>query len=347
MIYRINTEFKKYETIESAQQLLEELNSNAAEITSLDLSMNTYTLVVIKEICKIIGCMYQLKSVRLESILDSLPYEEMCQVLSAISNALPRTLHSLEMPSNALSCKFPVDFGKFLAECPLYSLSLYDCGLGQEGLLRISEYLDKLPDKSKLSDLDISKNRINVIEKQFAETFNSFENIRSLKIRHNTIEEVSLGNFLKRIKSKKIDVLDLSDNFVVGEAIDVLGELFLKSDIKELYLHDSKMDTEELIRLLKVLSSKKIQELPGALSSTKPNLVLDLSCIDFEQDAVKHLEQLAEVYRLEKLTIFDNSYDDISKLRQIIEADEGKIIEEEQDNRMEVDDDILERLKGV
>lgn len=189
MIYKINTQFKKYDTVEAASFLLEELDRNKKDITVLDLSMNTYTPVVMEKICEIIKEMENLKSVILESIFDSLTFEEMSAALAALSNALSRELHSFELSSNAVSCDFPEDFGKFLSECPLTALNLYNCGLGMEGLKRVSNSLSKLENKSKLQVLDVSKNRINKIDDSFGPTIKKFKNLSQFKIRNNTIDK--------------------------------------------------------------------------------------------------------------------------------------------------------------
>ena len=58
--------------------------------------------------------MKNLKHIKLESIFDSLTFEGMSEVLATLCVALPRNLHSFELPSNAVSCYFPKEKQLFL-----------------------------------------------------------------------------------------------------------------------------------------------------------------------------------------------------------------------------------------
>ena len=293
--------------------------------------------------------MKNLKTIKLESIFDSLTFEEMSSVLSSLSGSLTRDLVSFELPSNAVSCNFPEEFGAFLSECPLTVLNLYNCGLGQEGLKRVSDYLDKLENKENLQLFNISKNRINKIDESFGQTLNKFQSLVEFRISNNTIEEESMAVFLRSINNKKIEILDLSDNFICGECPEDLGDLFVRSEsLKCLYLQDSKMDKGDLNILLKICSSKQVQELPGGIVDSKPELTLDISCNDFEQDSVVYLEILAKKFSVKKLVVFENCYDDIEELKDIISKDGGVVVEEEDNEELfEIDDNIVEKLKNL
>lgn len=347
MLYKINTEFQKYSTSESIKSLIDDLLSHKDDISLLDLSMNTYTPEVCKQICNIIKEMKNLKEIKLESIFDTLTYDEMCSSLESISECLPRTLVSFELPSNAVSCHFPEKFAKFLSECPLKVLNLHNCGLGEDGLKRISECLSKLENKDNLVSLNISKNRINVISGDFARVFSEFKNITEFRINCNTIEEKSMCDFLKGIANECLEILDLSDNFVCGQAIDQLGEVFLRNKISELLLQDIKIDRGDIYKLLKAMNKKHSQDLPGGIDHPKPELILDISCNDFEQDCIGLLEDLSTIFCIKKLVIFDNSYENIDRLREMITSDGGCIIDKEEDLSEPVDDEIMEKLKDL
>lgn len=346
MIYEINTKFQKYSTSESAKQIIKELEEQKDKITRLDLSYNTFSPDVFSEIAGIIKEMKQLKHVKLESILDSLTFEEMCEVLTALSNALPRDLDAFELPSNAVSCNFPEEFGKFLEECPLKILNLHNCGLGEDGLKKVVAHLAKLEDKCNLASLNLSKNRINVICEEFADVFSEFKNLTEFILYANTIEEKSLARFLKNISNENLQKVNLTDNFVCGEAIDALGEVVLKNKVKELHLQDIKVDEGDIARLLGILARRKEMEFPGTLSTERPELVLDISCNFFKQDCVEALENLTAIYRFKKLIIFDNDFENIEKLKKLVHLDSGSVIDEEEEEE-EIDEDLISRLKAL
>lgn len=344
MLYKINTEFEKYSTVESVSEILEELNKNKEQITILDLSFNTFVPEVFSEIAKVIKAMNSLKQVKLESIFDSLTYEEMCKVLIALSEALPRNLVSFELPSNAVSCNFPEEFGKFLQETPVKVLNLHNCGLGEDGLKKIVSYLEKLENKKNLTVLDFSKNRINVICDEFAPLLSKFENVTDFILYANTIEEKSMADFLGRIENTKLSVLNLTDNFVCGEAMEGLSKVFSRNSIKELYLQDIKVDKGDIKRVLQALNSVKEAELPGELALEKPEIVLDISCNYFDQDCIEVLEDLTLSYKFKKLVIFDNNYEDVDNLKRLVLLDNGCIIDEEDEDLDPIDAELLEKL---
>ncbi|ELA42225.1 uncharacterized protein VICG_00624 [Vittaforma corneae ATCC 50505] len=136
-------------------------------------------------------------------------------------------------------------------------LNLHNCGLGEEGLKKITSHLEKLENKDSLISLNLSKNRINIICPEFCTLFSQFTNLREFILNANTIEEKSMSQFLKSVENRSLEVLNLTDNFVCGEAIEHLGSLFLKNTIKELYLQDIKVDKGDINKLLGMLKTKK------------------------------------------------------------------------------------------
>ncbi|KAI5168687.1 hypothetical protein PAEPH01_0333 [Pancytospora epiphaga] len=350
MFYKITTKGKKYETESSVEQLLGDLKNNGSEITRLDLSLNTFTPDVFKLVAKAIEELSCLKELRCESFVDSLTYNEMCSVLTSLCDSLPRDLEILELPSNALSCNFPEALGRFISECPLKTLALNDCGLGEDGLIAVAKWLEKLPNKKNLETLNLSKNRINKITPDFIPVFNGFVNLKEFRIRSNTIEEKSMAGFLKGIKIGSIEVLDLSDNFICGDCHTALGQLFIELDLHELYLQDAKMDVGGLNVFLKLACTKLTQSLQGSFVSDKPELVLDISCLGFEQDSVSLLEELASKFALKRLVLFENDYEDIENLIGLVAEDGGVVIEDEEEleePRPDLSAELIEKLKAL
>lgn len=351
MLYKINTEFKKYESLDSIKDLLEELSSQKTQITILDLSLNTFMPLVFIKIAEIIKEMENLKNIKLESIFDSLTFEEMTEVLRTLCLSLPPGLKSFELPSNAVSCNFPDEFGLFLEKSKLQVINLHNCGLGEDGLKKIAIHLSKIEDKENLIKLDISKNRINVICPEFINIFKEFKNIKELIMNANTIEEKSMEQFLKEIKNEKLEILNLTDNFVCGKAIKQLGELFLRNDFKELYLQDIKVDEGDIYELLKLFNLKKA-EFPGEIDFVKDELILDISCNYFEQNCVELLENLCELVKFKKLIIFENNFEDIEKLKDLVIKEGGMIVfsdeeSSDSDSDFSVDEELIEKLKNL
>lgn len=346
MLYKINTEFKKYTDLDSVKEIVTELSNLKDEISILDLSLNTFSPPVLSEIAAVIQKMKNLKHIILESILDTLTFEEMTEVLTSLSTVLPVDLQAFELPSNAVSCSFPLDFGLFLEKTPLRVLNLHNCGLGEDGLVKVAQHLKMLENKSELESLDLSKNRINVICAEFDDVVSEFNNLRRLILNANTIEEKSMSRFLQKIENEKLEVVNLGDNFVCGEAISGLVRVFEKNRMKELYLQDVKADEGDILHFLQGIRSINY-EYPGAYEMEKSELILDISCNGFEQDAVLELEGLTEYYKFKSLIIFDNDYEDVKNLRELVASEGGVLIDEEEEEIMGVDVDLLQKLSGL
>jgi len=347
MLYKINTEFKKYDDLGSASTILSELTNLKDEISSLDLSLNTFTPPVFAQIANAIREMPNLKQVRLESILDTLTFEEVTEVLSQLATALPPGIQALELPSNAVSCNFPEEFGKFLEKTPLRVLNLHNCGLGEDGLKKITEHLSRLEDKDELVALDLSKNRINVICPEFGRVFSEFRNLTRFILNANTIEEKSMSCFMQSINNRRLEVLNLTDNFVCGEAIEGLARVFLSNEIRELYLQDIKADEGDIYRLLGFINAGGEESMPGAYEPARRELTLDISCNRFGQDAVGRLEELSEKFQFKRLVVFENEYETVENLRELVRAGGGILIDEEEEEIEGVDVELMCKLKAL
>lgn len=348
MLYKLETEFQKYETVEDAKKIISELNAQKYIITILDLSMNTYTSEVWKELIEIVKEMKNLKHVVFESIFDSLDYEEMSNCLKLISIGLPRDLIAFEIPSNALSCNFPEEFGIFLSEASLEKINLQDCGFGESGFEKISEYLKKIKNKKNVEYLNFGRNRINKISEETSQIMGLFTELNEFKINGNTIEEESMIKLLNNLASDKLEILNLSDNYVCGSGIEAIGKIFSNNKLKELYLQDIKVYDGDIERLLQIMIEKPTHNFPGALEEQKPELILDLTYNAFEQNCVKYLELLAEKLSFKKLFIYGNYPDDVENLKSVIQSDGGILVEEEDDWDEElIDEDIVKRLEGL
>lgn len=348
MICKLRTK-AKYSSAENLAGFLDELAANKNEITTLDLSMNTFLPEAATSIAARIRGLANLKRVRLESIFDSLNVEQRNAVLTAFLDALPLTLEELEMPSNALSCEYPDVLGDFLSACPLRVLSLYDCGLGEDGLARLTVDLSRLKNKANLATLNLGKNRINFIHEEFVSLFNEFENLTDFRIRSNTIDEEGLAHFLENATVSKLTVLDISDNFVCGDCHRALGMLFQRAALEQLYLYDAKMDDGGLAEFLGLALEKTHDELPGGIEDRKPELVLDISCLAAGQECVPLLERLASKYAVKRLVLFENDFDDLERLTSLVSAEGGVVIAEE-DQLVEtpaIDQSIIERIKNI
>jgi len=345
MIYKVETESKKYDTVSEANAIIDTLQQHSEEITTLDLSLNTYMPAVFKKICEAIKKMASLKIIRLESVLDTLTAAEAMDVLQELGNSLPESVISLEMRCNALSCEFPESIGNIILRCPLEVMVFYDCGLGEEGLKRISVMIEKIVDKTKLRVLDLSRNRINRLPKDFGEILSRFPNLCEIRLRANTIYVDSMGIFLDSLKNKSLKVLDLSDNFFDEKSCKRLGEIFLDNDLTELHLQDIKTETEAILEFFELAKSKRTQDLPGGCSTGSSHLHLDLSYNDFDNKIVSHLEALSFKYVFDSLLLYGNDYEEIEALKSNIKESGGCLVEEENGTGSVAD--IAEMLKDL
>lgn len=351
MRFTVSTEWKKYDSLETAKTLLKDIKQCSAEITVLDLSNNTYVPEVAAELAAQIRAMPRLKEIRLESIVDTLTFEEMSEVVAAIADALPRTLAVFAIPSNALSCRFPEALARLLRECPLQKLDLYNCGLGAEGAERIITALGAQPDKRRLVAFDISKNRINRLVARAGTVLSMYTALQDLRLRSNTIEEASMAAFFNALALPALACLDVSDNFVCGTAIAPLCALLAAGRVAELGLQDTKMDDGDIDVVLRALIALPTQELPGGVPTGKPELVLDISCIYAEQTTVPLLVELSKRFALRRLVLFENSFEDLAELRACVAEDGGVVVEEEEEEEGEmpapVDPTLIERIKNI
>ncbi|KAI5150679.1 hypothetical protein ENBRE01_1642 [Enteropsectra breve] len=349
MIFTIDTEFKKYNDLEEARELLADIKEHGHEIRTLDLSMNTYAPVVFKEICKTIkNDMKELKRLKLESILDSLTYEDMLEILTDLAQALPLSLEVLELPSNAVSCKFPEAFGEFIAKCPLTVLDLYNCGLGEDGLVRIKHHLDALADKSKMVTLNLSRNRINRIADGFGSVLSCFTNLEELKMSSNTIEENSMADFLKNLKNKSLKMLDLSDNFLCGDCAVHLADIFTRNSMKTLLLQDAKFDEGNFEEFLSICAGSESHDLPGGMKLEHEGLVMDISCNDLDEKCVPELLKFVQQYKISRLVVFDNYIEDYSEIEKVVLSDGGCVVNEiKEDSTEMLSDSIIEKIKSL
>lgn len=352
MKFKIEGALKKYNTPEDVADIVRDILAVKGSIEILECSLTTFSPAAFSCLCEAVKQIENLRHLHFESFLDTLTFDEMVEVMKTLSDALPENLQILELPDNALSCNFPEEFGEYLSHASLKELNLHNCGLGERGLTRLTGYLSKVADKSLLVSLVISKNRINKIPKAFDELFSSFPNIRIFKLRNNTIEDESMARFLASITSTQLEILDLSDNFLCEAVPKALGMLFQRLDLKELYLKDAKMDSEEFLIFTDLAKAKLHDTLPGALPTAKPLLTLDISCNDFEQTVACALETLTEIYSFCDLVLYDNCFEDITRLKQLVDEDCGMVTDVDPNDTYNVEDEpagdaLTERMKTL
>ncbi|OQS53736.1 hypothetical protein EHP00_756 [Ecytonucleospora hepatopenaei] len=294
MEYKIKTLDFKYENLESACDLLKDLEEGKHTITCLDLSHNTYYPVVFAQIVKRITHFTHLIEINLDSTLSCLNLDEMVEICKLISLFVPKTLKKISMSANALSCNIPNEWCDFIAECnDLEELTLHNCGLGHDG---ISKIFGALKGKCiKLKVLDIGKNRINILNKELGKIVNGFNHLLVFKMAHNTVSE-GLNDFLGEI-NHSLDVLDITDNFV--DELDGLKNILSKNTLKEIYLRDIK--TENMSDVLKIFLTNNFENLK----------ILDISQNDMETEEclIFLMEIVKRNKSLKKLVIYDNFYE--------------------------------------
>lgn len=349
MLYKISTEFQKFSTEESISLLLGDLERQKDYITTLNLSLNTFTPQMLEKVLSVISQMKNLTHVIFESIMDTLSFEDMLACVILISKNMPSGLRAFEMPCNALSYKFPEEFGEFLRDTDLKVINLQDCGLGADGLDKLTKVLRDSKYKKSLTKLNLAKNRINEVSEEFGEYFSSLENLEYFQFNSNTIEDISMERFLKLVTNKNLKCLNLSDNTVCGKAIEYLGRIFNDNELESLYLQDIKADDGDINNLLEIMTKKLHSDLPGEFKE-KPKLIMDISCNRFDQDCVLLLEKLALTFDFRKLIIFENDYSDISNLKQLILKNKGVLVDDEDDlgnNDDLLDSEIVKALSSL
>lgn len=294
MKYEIKTHDFKYETVEQAKDLLNDLEKNKHIIIILNLSHNTFYPEVFTEMAKKTMHMKNLNELNLESTLSCLTLEHMIEICKTISKFVPKTITSFNMSANALSCNIPNEWCTFLSECTeLRELNLYNCGLGHDGIVKL---LKKLDGKcKKLNALNIGKNRINTLNKELGKIVGQFECLTELRLAHNTVSE-GFDEFLTEI-TQNLQVLDITDNFV--EEVSGLTQILNKKTLKEIHLRDIK--TDDMLPILEIIHENVYDSLT----------VLDVSQNDmFEEEClVLLLEIVKKNKNLSKLIIYDNFYE--------------------------------------
>ena len=178
MFYKIKTVDIIYETKESIEEILIELDKYQDKIVELDLSNNTYKPHIFQFICDRIKNMSNLKKIICSSIMSCLSYEETCEIGIMLNLALIQDIEELDLSNNALSCRFSTSIEELIKKNKLKKLIVYNCGLAREGIERI---LKALKNSNQLQILDIGKNRINTLSKELGIVLNKFINLKELK----------------------------------------------------------------------------------------------------------------------------------------------------------------------
>lgn len=340
MFYKIKTVDIIYETKESIEEILIELDKYQDKIVELDLSNNTYKPHIFQFICDRIKNMSNLKKIICSSIMSCLSYEETCEIGIMLNLALIQDIEELDLSNNALSCRFSISIEELIKKNKLKKLIVYNCGLAREGIERI---LKALENNNQLQILDIGKNRINTLSKELGIVLNKFINLKELKLAHNTIYE-GMNEFLCELKDIQLEILDISDNFI--EEPYNFCKLLQNSHLIELYIRDIKNDYMKTILL--------------TINSLSPQLkILDISQNDMESE--DELDLIISIvknhYMLVKLIMYDNFWsqdedfsDKINKLENIAKMNNIECVLN--DPNISNDEDfkiqsISERLKNI
>lgn len=317
MIVSLEGEFQHYKTFEETRSLVEKITTNASRIKEINFTCNVFDPEILEGLFIAIEECKNLRVANLNGIFSTLDNQTMIKCLEIVSKHLPSNkLEIFDLSDNALSCNLPEEFRTFIKRCHrLKVLKINNCGLGSIGGDWLAESLIQLETKDLLEHVEIAQNKFINFPKKMGIALKQFTFLEVIKIQYNTIEEVSLEEFITNFKTHPLKELDLTDNFLSLSACKLLGELFASCGIEKLLIGDYIMKDEGLNAFLEAASNKwSGSEIRGAFIEGSDTLCLDISYNEITQSGIEALKAFCENHFINELVIKGNEYEDCSEL---------------------------------
>lgn len=233
MIYSIKNSKKKFETVESIDKIISQIEEDH---TCFILSGNTFHFDPFK---KLMGHLSKnkIKTLVLSRSFATLPYEELLNCLECISKIDPTHLEELDLSDNAISAIIPPFFYDFLVKCEkLKKFYARNCGFGALGSKNLSDAIKSIKNKENLHTVDISKNKLDYGAHHMCKALSEFKNLKILEIQYNSIPRNTMKKCIEYLENINLIQLNLTDNLISRNGCFILGKMSKK--MKSLKLGD-------------------------------------------------------------------------------------------------------------
>lgn len=239
------------------EQIFKDLEAYQDEIEEIDLSNNSISINVSKQLADKIKNLKSLKIVGFNDIFVSRPKDESTKSLRYFIDALEgKQIRILNLSDNAFGPIGVSAFDFYLkTTIHLKELILMNNGLGPEGSSSVAEAL-KSNSNMALERIRVGRNRL---ESKGATAFGSFFSTQSslleVVIYQNGIKEDGMINLLNGLTTNKnLEILKINDNSIVGKSADSLVTLLnVLPKLSCLDVSDSKLGNENSLKVVNVL----------------------------------------------------------------------------------------------
>lgn len=237
--------------------IFKDLEMYKDEIEEIDLSNNSISINVSKQIAERINNLKNLKVVGFNDVFVSRSKEEIPKSLRLFIDALEgKQISVLNLSDNAFGPAGVSAFDFYLKTTKyLKELILMNNGLGPEGSSSVAEALKSNPNIC-LERIRVGRNRL---ESKGATAFGSFFSTQTSLIEvvtfQNGIKEDGMINLLNGLaNNKNIEILKINDNSIVGKAADELIKLLKDlTKLRCLDISDSKLGSENSLKVMNIL----------------------------------------------------------------------------------------------
>lgn len=342
-IVSISEEKKKYNVPQDVQGLVSELQDARESAQVVDLSENSFGPECLLEVVKAISAMKEVKILNFKGIFTGRQKEEVEEGLRHVCKHLSgmESVSYLDMSDNALSLHGMEILAPLVSSLPgLEHLVFNNNGIGIDGGIFLAQALEALSQKSnKLESVEIGRNRLESSVSKIAKSLMLFPHLDTVRVFQNGISCSSVCEFLRELRSLKIRVLDLSDNFLLTHGSEVLGECLNGWDIENLNVSECLVGDLGMGEINRVLLHKS--EIQGVFSTVKE---VDFSYNEISDSSIEEINDFIEKIGSAKLvftgndlsppsvkTLADNAWDK-GGLFVFMEEDEELIFSEDEES---------------
>ncbi|KAF7693570.1 hypothetical protein CDIK_2297 [Cucumispora dikerogammari] len=220
------------------------------KVTFLEIYVSYIKLSLAEIISAKIKEMPKLKHIKLISLNPSISYKEREIILSKLfENINPVFIQSINISYINFFSKLPkVLYDFFAAATNLEYLKINNCYLGYRGSILLLISLVK--NKSRIKYLDISFNELEWKDDIAGRLINRLKFLERLKIKNNLIDNRILTAFIKNIRAKKFEILNVSENDLNQLSCLLLGKMFGKHEMWKLKMSKCDISDEGLQKFL-------------------------------------------------------------------------------------------------
>jgi len=253
---------KQYNSIEHEDltALIATIKNQSETIKFISLRGNSYSKDFCIEFAKLLPNLKNLEGLDLSDSFVSRGKTEIPEALEAITQSLVglEKFTKLDISNNAISVAGCKAISYYLERAQnLKVLHMGNGGIGIDGSTIVMKALQK--GNVKLEVVSIARNRLeNAGAKAMAEFLKENPAIREVHTFQNVIRKDGMVPLLDALADKKIEVLDISDNFIAEESVDKFCDfLQINETIRTLNVSDCNIDLKGSTKIVEALEKSK------------------------------------------------------------------------------------------